>query len=102
MNAAFGKGIPHVQGELVILAAVRLIRDDDDVRPVRQLRIRLALFGTELLDQGEEVAVVFCIQERFEVLRTLCPDALFVFEDCTRRSKVPIDLPVEIIPIRDD
>ena len=36
------------------------------------------------------------------MLRTLCPDALFVFEDCSRRSKVSVDLTVEVIPIRDD
>ena len=32
------QGVAHVQGERVVLAAVRLVGDHDDVRPVRQLR----------------------------------------------------------------
>src|SRR5437868_7963598 len=59
---ALGEGVTQMPGvavEVVVVAAVSLIHDDDDVAPVRQQRVRCAgvLLGlglTELL-QGREV-----------------------------------------------
>ena len=57
---AFGPcPLAHVERQRVVLAAVGLVGDDDDVVTVRQHRHRLAGFGwTELVDQREHVAVV--------------------------------------------
>jgi hypothetical protein len=46
--------------------------------------------------------VVFCVQERFEMLRTLCPKAFLVFEDRTRRGEVAIDLSIKVIQMRNN
>ena len=55
-----GQGVAHVPGEAVdevVLAAVGLVGDDDDVAPVRQHGMAVALFfGEELLDRGEHDA----------------------------------------------
>ena len=67
------QGVPHVQREDVVLAAVRLVGDDDDVRPVGELRVRLAVLGAELLDQREDVAVVFRVQQPLQVLARSAP-----------------------------
>ena len=52
--------VAHVAGEAVdevVLAAVRLVGDDDDVAPVREHRVAVALLlGEELLDGGEDDA----------------------------------------------
>ena len=52
--------VAHVPGEAVdevVLAAVRLVGDDDDVAPVREHRVAVALLlGEELLDRGEDHA----------------------------------------------
>jgi len=37
---------------------VGLVGDDDDVIPFREDRVLLAPLGAELVDQGEDVAVV--------------------------------------------
>ena len=54
------QGVPHVAGvavDEVVLAAVRLVGDDDDVAAVRELRVDVALLlGEELLDGGEHHA----------------------------------------------
>ena len=55
------QGGAHVKRESVVLAAVRLVSDDDDVRAVRQHRHLLLAFGfrhLELVDQREDVPVV--------------------------------------------
>ena len=48
----------HVGGENVVLAAMRLVGDDDDVAAGRQHRIDFAARRPEFLDQGEDVALV--------------------------------------------
>ena len=54
-----GQRTTHVQGEGVVLATVRLVGDDDDVRAIREHRHRgLAGCLTELVDQREDVAVI--------------------------------------------
>ena len=71
-----GQGIAQVAGEAVghlarflihlaaesILAAVRFVRDHDDVLPRAQLRHRLALFRHELVDGGEHHAAARPVQ----------------------------------------
>ena len=54
------QGVAHVAGEAVdelVLAAVGLVGDDDDVAPVREQRVAVApLVGEELLDGREHDA----------------------------------------------
>ena len=56
-EGCFGEGIAHVRGKAVdevVLAPVGLVRDDDNVPPVREQRVLVALlFGEELLDRRE-------------------------------------------------
>ena len=58
-----GQGVPHVARipvDEVVLAAVRLVGDDDDVAAVRKQRVPVApFFGEELLDGGEYHAAGF-------------------------------------------
>ena len=60
MKEALRQGVAHVAGEAVdevVLAAVRLVGDDDDVAPVGEHRVAVALLlGEELLDGGEHHA----------------------------------------------
>ena len=63
--------VAHVQRERVVLAAVRLVGDDDDVGAVGEHRVRLALLGAELLDQREDVAVVLAEQLRAGARRSV-------------------------------
>ena len=56
------QGVAHVEGEGVVLAAVGLVGDDDDVVALGDHRVALAALGVELLDQGEDVAVVLAEQ----------------------------------------
>ena len=55
-----GEGVAHVAGEAVdevVLAAVGLVGDDDDVAPIREGGVGIALFfGKEFLDGGEDHA----------------------------------------------
>ena len=54
-----GQRVAHVAREAVdevVLAAVRLVGDDDDVAPVAEQRVLLARLGQELLDRGEDHA----------------------------------------------
>ena len=70
MKRGIGEGVSHVHGEGIVLAAVGLVGDDDDVAAVGKLRVGLAFVGVKLLDQGEDVAVV--LGEQFlEVLAAL-------------------------------
>jgi hypothetical protein len=66
MKEAPRQGIPHVPGQpvnQVVLAAVGLVGDDDDVAAVAQSGHLLALVGQELLDGGEHhVAACHCQQ----------------------------------------
>ena len=54
-----GEGIPHVQSQRVVLATVGLVGHHDDVAAIGQLRILLARFYSELLNQCENESVVF-------------------------------------------
>ena len=62
-ESRIGQRVPHVQREDVVLAAVGLVGDDDDVAAVGELRVDAALVGAELLDQGEDVAVILAQQQ---------------------------------------
>lgn len=52
------QGRPHVHGEGVVLAPVGLVRQHDDVVPLGQDRVQRPRIGAELVDQGEDVAVI--------------------------------------------
>ncbi len=69
MKAALGRAVAHVQRQRVVLAAVRLVGDDDDVAIALESTGYLSpFFGAELLDQGEDVAVILAEQ----LLQVLC------------------------------
>ncbi len=66
-----GKRVAHVAGEPVdevVLAAVRLVGDDDDVPAVAQGGQPLALLGKELLDGREHHAAAGDLQELAQAL----------------------------------
>ena len=96
-----GQRVAHVQREDVVLAAVRLVGHDDDVGPVGELRVGLPALGVELLDQGEDVAVVLP-QELAQVLAAARPDAALRLGDRARVGEVAVDLLVELLPVGDD
>ena len=68
-EAGMGQGIAHIQRKDVVLAAVRLVGDDDHVGAVRQQRVGLPRIVPELLDQREDVALV-AAQQLFQVFAT--------------------------------
>ena len=61
----------------------------------------LAAFGVELLDQGEDVAVVF-LEQLLQVLPALGPDAFFRLGDGAHPGEVLVDLVVQIVAVGDD
>jgi len=75
--------------------------NDDDVRAIRDHWVNLAALSTELLNQGEDVAVVFA-EKLSQVFAALSPNALFRFRYCAAAGKVLVDLIVEIIAVGDD
>ncbi len=95
-----GQRHPHVEREGVVLAAVRFVGDDDDVRAVRQHRHRLLALGRlELLDQREHIAVVGCqqlaqIRDRLGMHPRLGRDRAGVGE-------LPVQLVVELLAVGD-
>ena len=57
-----GQAIQHILGEGVVLGAMRLISDDDDVIACRERGILLAgLLGAKFLDQGEDDLVILLL-----------------------------------------
>ena len=68
-EAGIGQGIAHIQRKDVVLAAVRLVGDDDHVGALRQQRVGLPRLVPELLDQREDVALV-AAQQLFQVFAT--------------------------------
>ena len=93
-----GQGRAHVERQGVVLAAVGLVGDDDDILPLREHRVLLPAFGAELVDQGEDIAVVLG-QEPPQVPAALGLGA--AFGDHARGRKVLVDLAVQLPAVRD-
>ena len=81
---------------------MRFISDDDDVRPVGELGVRLAIVSAELLNKREQVAVVFGIEKLLQMVGTLRPDVLFLLNHRAGRGEVLVDLSVEVFAVGDD
>ena len=85
--------IAHVAGEAVdevVLAAVRLVGDDDDVAPVGEHRMAVALLlGEELLDGGEDHAAGGHLQLLAQVGAALPPAPAAGAAGRWQRAKVP-------------
>jgi hypothetical protein len=84
------------------LAAVRLVGDHDDVRAGRENRVAFAVLGAELLDQREDIEVVFFVQHPPQTHGALRANPLLVFEQCAGVGEVAVDLPVQVFPVGDD
>ena len=97
-EGGFGQGISHVEGQRVVLAAVGLVGHHDDVGPVRQLRVPLALLRSEFLDQREDESVVFCEQ----LLQVFATVSLTFFGHGPGVAEVLVNLVVEIVSVGDD
>ena len=69
---------------------------------VGENRVAFAVFRAELLDQREDVAVVFLIQHPLQALAAVGPDPLFVFEHGSGVGEVPVDLAVQVLTVGDD
>ena len=97
-ESGVGQGRAHIQRQRVVLAAVRLVGDDDDVAPLGEHRVRLALLGAELVDQGEDVAVILCEQlpQMFAAFRLGA-----AFGHHPRRGEILVNLPVQFLPVGD-
>ena len=91
----------HVGGENVVLAAMRLVGDDDDVAAGRQHRIDFAARSPELLDEGEDVALV-AAQQLLQVLAALRLHGLAQLRELPARREGSGDLVVEFGPVGDD
>jgi hypothetical protein len=89
----------HIEGEGVVLAAVRLVGNHDDVRAVGELRVRHAGFGAELLDQGEDVAMVLAQQA---TQRRGAVGLGLLLGHGADVDEVLVDLIVQLLPIGDD
>src|SRR5208337_3665495 len=77
---------------------MRFVRNDDNVAPLREHRVRLPLLGAEFVDQGENIAVILGEQ---------LPQVLAAFRLCTafgdypRRREVLVNLAVQFLPVGD-
>ncbi len=98
-EGGMGQRRPHVHGQGVVLGAVGLVGDDDDVLAVGDLGVGLALLGAELLDQREDVAVILA-EQLLEVGTALCVGLHLV--DCPRGSEGLVDLLVQLVAVGDD
>ena len=78
--------LAHVRGENVVLAAMGLVGDDDDVAAGRQLRIDFAARRPEFLDEGEDVALV-AAQQLLQVLAALRLHGLAQLRELARRPR---------------
>src|SRR5207253_11258331 len=58
-EASIWKGVAHVEGERVVLGAVRLIGDHYQVIPDGHDRVSLSFLGAELVNECEYVPVIF-------------------------------------------
>ena len=90
---------PFALREPVVLAPVRLVGDDDDVRAVRQLRMSCPLLGVELLDQREDVAMILG-QQLPEVLAARRLGLLL--GDGAAGHELLVDLIVQLVAVGDD
>lgn len=68
----------------------------------RKLWILRPILRAELLNEREQVTVVLRIEKLFQMVRTLRPDPGFFLDHCAGQSEIPINLAVQIVPIRDD
>ena len=91
--------VAHVHRQRVVLAAVRLVGHHDDVRTLRQLGVALALGRAELLDQRENVAVVF--GQQLLQMRAAGRLGLLLGHSTAGRERL-VDLIVQLVPIGDD
>ena len=73
----------------------------DDVRALRENRVRAAIAGVEFMDKGEDVAVIFA-QEHFQTLAAGGSNCPLGFGDCAGSREILIDLAVEFIAVGDD
>ena len=89
------QGEPHVARELAGLRAVRLVGNHDDVvaRAVWLARVHVLI---ELVDQAEDVAVVF-LQQRLQLLTGTGARRLFVCDAAADEG--PVNLAVEIVAV---
>ena len=51
--------IAHVQGQLIVLAAMRFICDDNDVVALGNRRITPSFIRAEFLDQSKDIPMIF-------------------------------------------
>ena len=56
----------------------------------------------ELLDQREDVAVVFGVQQLLQMFGTLGPDPVFLLNHGSRGGEIPVNLAVQIFAVGDD
>lgn len=57
------------------------------------------MLRAKLLDQGEDVVVVFLIQHPLQAFSAVGPDPLFVFQKCSRVGKVAVNLAVQVVTV---
>ena len=69
---------------------------------VGEHRVAFAVLRAELLDQREDVAVVFLVQHPLQALTAVSPDPLFVFQHCSCVGEVAVDLAVQVVTVGDD
>src|SRR5437870_10014187 len=92
--------MPHVFRERLILSAVSLIYHHHDIVALGQKRIFLPLGPTELLDQGKHETLV--LAKKLAHLFTVLGLSGIAFLDRLSVKKVAINLPVQVLPIRND
>ena len=99
------QGVAHVPGEAVdevVLAAVRLVGDDDDVAAVGERRVPVALLlGEELLDRGEDHAARSDRQELAQVRAGLGLHRRLAQQILAARERAE-ELVVQVVAIGED
>ena len=87
----------HVFGQRLVLSAVCLVDDHDDVTARRQLGIRLSSRPTEFLDECKDQSPIFA--EEFPhllAIRRLCRISL---RNRASPQEVPVNLPVQVFAV---
>ena len=95
-----GQSGPHVLGQGLVLGAVGLVDDHDDVVAVGEQRIFLTLGPAEFLDQGKDEALVLA-EECAHLLAVLRLGGIGL-ADGTGVEEIAVDLPVQVLAVGDD
>src|SRR5699024_5734480 len=88
----------HIHGQLVVLGAMGLVGDDNNIIIGAQDRKLLVVATVKFMDERKYIAMIFA-EQLLELLLAVGPDLLFGLGHCSHSSKVLINLVVQVQPV---